>query len=196
MKLFYRQYGENKPLVILHGLFGQSDNWATLAKKMADSGIQAITVDLRNHGQSPHTNEMDYEMMAQDVFELMQELHLESPIILGHSMGGKVAMMLDRLYPGFLRQIIIADISPRQYPAGHTQVFEALNAVNFDVVKTRKDVELILRKFLNDEAVIQFLLKNVYWETPEKLNWRFNLKSIQNHYDKILASIPDYQSNT
>ncbi|GIV29517.1 MAG: alpha/beta hydrolase [Bacteroidia bacterium] len=196
MKLFFRKYGEGQPLIILHGLFGQSDNWNTIAKKMVENGIQVYTVDLRNHGQSPHSEEMNYELMAEDIKELMEVEQMQSPVILGHSMGGKVAMMFDAKYPGMLKKIIVADILPKRYPAGHTEVFEALNAVNFDVIKTRKDVDGVLRQHLKDEAVIQFLLKNIYWETADKLNWRFNLKAIQNNYEEILREIPIFLSHT
>ncbi|RME18920.1 MAG: alpha/beta fold hydrolase [Bacteroidetes bacterium] len=194
MKLFFRKYGQGQPLIILHGLFGQSDNWNTLAKKFSENGLQAYIVDLRNHGQSPHDDEMNYEVMARDVKELVDAESIQSPVMMGHSMGGKVTMMFDRLYPDVLKKLIVVDILPKQYPGGHTEVFQALNAVNFDLVKTRKDAEDILRQHLKDEAVIQFLLKNIHWETAERLNWRFNLSVIQKNYENILAEIPYYQS--
>lgn len=196
MKLFFRKYGEGQPLIILHGLFGQSDNWNNIAKILAQQGIQSITVDLRNHGQSPHTSEMNYEIMANDIFELIQSENIPSPIILGHSMGGKVAMTYDYLYPNTLKKIIVVDIVPKKYIPAHTVVFNALNAVDFNLIKNRKDAENILRKYLQDEAIIQFLLKNLYWQTTEKLNWRFNLNAIQEHYESILDSLPFYVSST
>ncbi|GIV26558.1 MAG: alpha/beta hydrolase [Bacteroidia bacterium] len=196
MKLHFRKYGEGSPLIILHGLFGQSDNWNTLAKKFAEHNLQVYAVDLRNHGLSPHSEEMSYELMAKDVNELVLSENLQHPILMGHSMGGKVAMWYDYLFPHSLWKLIVVDIAPKQYKPGHEDVFKALNAVDFNIVKNRKEAELILRNYLKDEGVIQFLLKNIYWETSEKLNWRFNLKSIQKHYDEILKAIPDYVSST
>lgn len=196
MELFYRKFGEGSPLIILHGLFGQSDNWNTLAKKFAEHQLMVYTVDLRNHGLSPHSEEMNYELMANNVYELIQKEKLSNPILLGHSMGGKVAIKFDQLYSKLLNKLIVADIAPKKYPAGHTEVFNALNAVDFNRIKNRKDAEQLLRSYLSDEAVIQFLLKNMYWETSEKLNWRFYLKSIQKNYDNILEEIPLSNSET
>ncbi len=194
--LHFRKYGEGTPLIILHGLFGQSDNWNTLAKKFAEHQLQVYAVDLRNHGLSPHSDEMSYEQMAKDVRELILSENLNHPVLMGHSMGGKVTMKYDYLFPETLKKLIVVDIAPKQYKPGHEEVFKALNAVDFNQVKNRKEVEMILRKYLKEEGVIQFLLKNIYWETPEKLNWRFNLNAIQNHYDEILKATPNYLSQT
>jgi pimeloyl-ACP methyl ester carboxylesterase len=196
MQLHFRKFGEGKPLIILHGLFGQSDNWNTLAKKFAENSLFVYTVDLRNHGLSPHTDTMSYSEMANDLRELIETENINQPILLGHSMGGKVAMWFDYLFPNTLSKIIVVDIAPKKYPPGHTDVFFALNAVDFSEAKTRKDVEMQIRKHLSNEAVIQFLLKNVYWETPEKLNWRFNLSVIENYYEEILSAVPEYSSFT
>lgn len=196
MLLHFRKYGEGTPLIILHGLFGQSDNWNTLAKKLAEHQLQVYAVDLRNHGLSPHSDEMSYEWMAKDVHELILTENLEQPILMGHSMGGKVAMWYDYLFPRTLKKLSVVDIAPKQYKPGHEEVFKALNAVDFHQVKNRKEAEMILRRYLKEESVIQFLLKNIYWQTPEKLNWRFNLNAIQNHYDEILKAIPNYLSQT
>lgn len=196
MILHFRKYGEGTPLIILHGLFGQSDNWNTLAKKLAEHPLQVYAVDLRNHGLSPHSDEMSYEWMAKDVRELILSENLNHPVLMGHSMGGKVAMWYDYLFPQTLKKLIVVDIAPKQYKPGHEEVFKVLNAVDFNQVKTRKEAEIILRNHLKEESVIQFLLKNIYWETPEKLNWRFNLNVIQSHYDEILKAIPNYLSQT
>jgi pimeloyl-ACP methyl ester carboxylesterase len=196
MQLHFRKLGEGNPLIILHGLFGQSDNWNTLAKKFAEHSLSVYTVDLRNLGLSPHSDTMSYSEMANDVKELIESENINQPILLGHSMGGKVAMWFDYLFPNILSKIIVVDIAPKKYPPGHTDVFNALNAVDFSAAKTRKDVEMQIRKHLSNEAVIQFLLKNVHWETPEKLNWRFNLSIIENYYEEILSAVPEYSSFT
>lgn len=196
MQLHYRQHGQGQPLIILHGLFGQSDNWNTIAKKLAEHKLTVYTLDLRNHGQSPHSPEMNYELMAKDVKEFIDTHHIPTPIMMGHSMGGKVAMWFDYLFPNELKKMIVVDIGPKKYSSTHSEVFAALNAVDFSRIHHRKDVELILRKYLKEESIIQFLLKNVYWEKENQLNWRFNLKAIQNHYEDILAPVPDYVSQT
>ncbi len=196
MELYYRKYGEGQPLIILHGLFGYGDNWHTLAKMFSQHNISVYTVDLRNHGLSTHHPEINYELMAKDVKELIETKNISFPILMGHSMGGKVSMYFDYLFPQDLKKLIIVDIAPKKYPHGHLDVFRALNAVDFTSLKTRKDVEMELRKHLKEEAVIQFLLKNVYWETSEKLSWRFNLFAIQNNYEEILKEVPFYNSST
>jgi len=196
MNLHFRKYGEGQALIILHGLFGQSDNWNTIAKKLAENNLSVYTVDLRNHGLSPHSDEMNYPLMAEDVKSLMDTEHIQSPILMGHSMGGKVSMWVDYLFPNLLKKLIVVDIAPKAYLPGHTDVFNALNAVDFNVIKTRKEAETVLKKHLTNEAVVQFLLKNIYWETSEKLNWRFNLKSIQTHYEEVLKPLPTYSSPT
>lgn len=196
MNLHYRKYGEGNPLIILHGLFGQSDNWNSIAKKLAEYGIACYVPDLRNHGLSPHSEEMSYELMARDIKTLIDTEGLEKPSIMGHSMGGKLGMYVDYLYPDLLNSLIVVDIAPKAYSPGHTDVFTALNAIDFHTIKSRQEAAQILRQHLTDESVVQFLLKNIYWETPEKLNWRFNLKVIQNHYEGILKSIPFYHSHT
>src|ERR1700740_3726323 len=115
MKLAYREFGQGQPLIILHGLFGQSDNWTTLAKQFAEKGLHVFTLDLRNHGLSPHSEVWNYEVMADDLKEFINEHQLKDPILLGHSMGGKVVMFFELKYPGIAKKIIAADIAPRAY---------------------------------------------------------------------------------
>ncbi len=197
MELFFRTFGEEQPIIILHGLFGSSDNWNTLAKTLSENTFKVFTIDLRNHGQSPHSEDMSYELMAKDITEFIQKYNIQKPILMGHSMGGKVAMYVDYLYPNILQQLIVVDIALKAYPEnGHSDVFAALNAVDFNVIKTRRDTEQVLREYLQQESVIQFLLKNVYWQTSDTLAWRFNLSAIQKHYKNIITQIPFYTSNT
>lgn len=197
MELFFRTYGEGSPLLILHGLFGQSDNWNTLAKKIAENNFTVYTIDLRNHGQSPHNKEMNYEVMAKDVHELIKKENIHHPSLLGHSMGGKVAMMYDYLFPDTLSKLIVADIAPKQYPPdGHQDVFHALQSINFNTISLRKEAEQELKKHLHNEAVVQFLLKNIYWKNDNQLDWRFNLNAIIHHYPEIIAALPTYTSHT
>ncbi|MDP1800873.1 MAG: alpha/beta fold hydrolase [Bacteroidota bacterium] len=197
MKLAYREFGQGQPLVIMHGLFGQSDNWNTLAKQFAEKGFHVFTLDLRNHGLSPHSDVWNYEVMADDLKEFIDEHKLKNTIVLGHSMGGKVAMFFELKYTNVASKIIVADISPRAYEPHHDSVLKALNAVDFSKIKTRKEAEAILNTYLDDFGTKQFLLKNIYWRDTDNniMDWRFNLKAITQNYNNIGAAIPAGSSN-
>ncbi len=183
MKLFYRKFGQGQPLIILHGLFGQSDNWNTLAKKFAEKSFEVYIVDLRNHGLSPHSDVWNYQAMSNDILELINENNLRHIILLGHSMGGKVAMHFAIQHQELLDKLIVVDIATKYYPPHNLEVLEALNAVDFNIVKNRKEVEIILSKYITDFATRQFLLKNIYWKENGELDWRFNLKAITEKYE-------------
>lgn len=197
MKLAYREYGQGQPLIILHGLFGQSDNWNTLAKNFADRGFRVFTVDQRNHGLSPHSNEWNYELMAGDLNEFIADHALKNSILLGHSMGAKTVMFFQKNYPTIAGKLIIADMAARAYPPHHASVFEALQAVDFDFVSTRKDVEQIMSGYIKDFGTLQFLLKNIYWKDTvnNKMDWRFNLSVIIKNYDSIMVQVPFFNSH-
>jgi len=192
MELAYREYGAGKPLIILHGLFGQSDNWNTLAKRFSDAGFRVFTVDQRNHGLSPHSDVWDYKSMADDLREFIALHELDKPILLGHSMGGKTLMFFELMYAGISEKIVIVDIAPRAYESHHEAVMHALNSVKFDEITTRKQAEEILNIYISDFATKQFLLKNIYWKNSETnlLDWRFNLKTISKEYDNIGVEVP------
>ena len=198
MKLAYREFGKGQPLIILHGLFGQSDNWNTLAKNFSERNLHVFTIDQRNHGLSPHSNTWDYTAMAEDLQEFIQGHQLVNPILLGHSMGGKTVLFYEAMFSGIAKKIIVADIAPRAYEPHHDLVLAALNAVDFDFVTSRKDVETILNQYLNDFGTKQFLLKNIYWKDSlnNKMDWRFNLKAITKNYDNIGIAVPDFKSKT
>jgi pimeloyl-ACP methyl ester carboxylesterase len=191
MNLFFRKSGSGKPLIILHGLFGISDNWATLAKQWSDY-FTVYAVDLRNHGQSPHSDQWKYWIMAEDVLELIEKEKLQDSILLGHSMGGKVAMRLALDSPEVISQLIVSDIGPKQYPIGNQDVVNALLKVNPEKLSSRKEAEDILAKNIKDNGTIQFLLKNLYWDElsngTKKLAWRFNLPVIAKNLPEVSAA--------
>lgn len=197
MQLAYREYGDGQPLIIFHGLFGQSDNWNTLAKKFAENGLKVFTVDLRNHGLSPHHHEWNYEVMADDVHKFVIDHNIKDPILLGHSMGGKVVMYFQLKYPDIAKKIIVADMSPRAYESIHDEVLEGLNKVDFSLIKTRKEAEAVLAQYILDNGTRQFLLKNIYWKDSNNnlMDWRFNLKTITTEYFNIGNAVPQ-QKNT
>ena len=198
MKLAYREFGEGQPLIILHGLFGQSDNWNTLAKRFGENGFKVYTLDQRNHGLSQHSDAWDYQLMAKDLKEFIEEHHLQNVILLGHSMGGKTILFFEQMFPQLANKLIIVDISPRAYEPHHDSVLKALNAVDFTDINTRKEAEAILGEYISDFGTKQFLLKNIFWKEDEtkQMAWRFNLKTITKEYNNIGVSVPFFISDT
>lgn len=198
MELKYREYGQGQPLIILHGLFGQSDNWNTLAKRFADNDFRVFTIDQRNHGLSPHSSVWDYQAMAEDLNEFIEAHHLHQPIIIGHSMGGKTVMFFELLFPHIAKQLVVVDIAPKAYKPHHDAVLQALNAVDFNSITMRKEAEAVLNEYITDFGTKQFLLKNIYWKDDEskQMAWRFNLETITKEYNNIGVEIPDGTSDT
>lgn len=191
MKLFFRKSGAGKPLIILHGLFGISDNWTALSRLWSQY-FTVYAVDLRNHGQSPHSDEWNYEVMANDIIELMGDEKLTDVTVLGHSMGGKVAMRLAIDFPMALSKLVVIDIAPRQYTPHHGDVLAAIAKVNPQTLSSRKEAESILRETLKDEGTIQFLLKNLFWkenaDETKTLDWRFNVEVITRNIHEVNAA--------
>lgn len=182
--------GEGKPFIILHGFLGMSDNWKTLGNEFADAGYEVHLLDQRNHGRSPHVNEMNYSSMAQDVIDYCEKRNLENIILLGHSMGGKVAMQVAGEAPYLVEKLIIVDISPRYYSPHHDQILEGLTAVDEATLTSRGDAEDLLAKFIKENGVRLFLLKNLYWKTKEKLSLRLNLKVLKENIEEVGKALP------
>lgn len=188
MKLFFRKYGEGPPLIILHGLFGSADNWNTLGKKFGDY-FTTYLVDQRNHGQSPHSEIWNYDVMAEDILELMQDENIQKAHILGHSMGGKTAMFFAAKYPDKVDLLLVSDISPRYYPVHHREIIDALISLPLPDLKSRNEAEELLKDKITDFGTRQFLLKNLYWK-DEKLEWRFNLNVIEPNIEEVGKALP------
>jgi len=174
MKLFFREYGNGKPLIILHGLFGSSDNWLPQAKIFSDQ-YKVYVVDLRNHGQSPHSDAFDYPVMVADLVEFVQEHQLNDPIILGHSMGGKAAMNFALSHPDKLSRLIVVDIAPRAYDLEHYVIVDGLKSIPLSQLSSRNDADVILSKFVPEPGVRQFLLKNLQRTAEGGFSWKINL---------------------
>jgi pimeloyl-ACP methyl ester carboxylesterase len=189
--LYSKIEGTGKPLVILHGFLGMSDNWKTLATNYAQEGFNVHLLDLRNYGRSFHSDEFDYDVMAQDVLDYFENHNLDHINLLGHSMGGKVAMLFATKYPEKVAKLIIADIGPKYYPPHHQTILQGLNAVDFSKKPTRNQVEEILSTFIPDFGTRQFLMKNLYWKTPEELAFRFNLEVVTKKVSQIGAALPE-----
>lgn len=182
--------GQGNPLLILHGFLGMSDNWKTLSAQYVSNEFQVHALDLRNHGKSFHSNDFSYELMVNDVVEYCNQYSLKRIDIIGHSMGGKIVMLLATLYPDLINKLIVADIGPKFYAPHHQTILNALNAVDFKEKPSRIDVENIVSKYISDFGTRQFLLKNLYWVTPGQLDFRFNLKVFNAKIEEIGKALP------
>jgi esterase len=189
MKLHYQITGTGQALVIIHGLFGSSDNWRMVAKQLSQYA-QVITVDLRNHGLSPHSAQQNYDLMVEDIIELLDDLAIDKAHIIGHSIGGKVAMAFAATHPERLNKLMVVDISPREYAgdSGHIAIFEALLAVDLSRYTRRSEVNELLSELLPDKAVRQFLLMNISQQNG-RLTWRINLKALYENYTHFGAAV-------
>ena len=199
MELHSNIIGEGVPLVILHGFLGMGDNWKTLAKQFSALGFQVHLVDQRNHGRSFHDSEFNYELLSEDLKTYCSHHNLEKIILLGHSMGGKTAMLFAALHPEIISKLIVADISPRFYPVHHDAILEGLSSLNFEVIKSRKEAETQLSKYVQDVGTRQFLLKNIYRVSSEVLGLRINLEALKTHVSEVgeaLAPALKYQKET
>jgi pimeloyl-ACP methyl ester carboxylesterase len=190
MILYSKIEGEGKPLFIFHGFLGMSDNWKSLGAQYAQEGFQVHLIDLRNHGRSFHSDAFDYTIMVQDVLDYFRAQGIERANIIGHSMGGKVAMLLATLHPEKVDKVIIADIGPKFYPQHHQTILEGLNAVDFSTQPSRNKVEEILSQYIPDFGTRQFLMKNLYWKTSNQLDFRFNLKVLTEKIDQVGVALP------
>ncbi|MEW6731081.1 MAG: alpha/beta fold hydrolase [Acidobacteriota bacterium] len=188
MILNYRSYGRGSTLIILHGLLGSLDNWHTLSKSFAES-FQVLTLDQRNHGQSPHHNEFNYQVMAKDLREFMQLQGLGQAHLLGHSMGGKTAMRFALDYPDMVDRLIVIDIAPKAYPPQHNEIFAALYALDLKTFHNRKEIDMALATGIPDFAIRQFLLKNISYNEATGFKWKMNLDAIYKNYEKINEAI-------
>jgi esterase len=192
LKLHHRILGEGEPLVILHGLFGYSDNWQTHAKKLADY-YKVILVDQRNHGHSPWSEEFTYDLLVDDLKELVDDLKLKDIILVGHSMGGKTAMRYAQRYPDDLDKLIVVDIGVKTYPAHHDLILQGLLAVETKDLSSRSVAEKQMEPFIASSGIRQFLLKNLYWKEKGKLAWRINIPVLQREMPNILKGLPEVE---
>ena len=185
MKLNYKQYSTaGAPLLIMHGLFGSLGNWGWHSRELA-MNFAVTGLDLRNHGGSPHSNVMDYQCMADDVLEFMDDHGIERCHLLGHSMGGKVAMQLALQAPHRVDHLVVADIAPVQYQGEHDSVFSGLLAIDLAAIGSRSEADSILVKYEEDELVRQFLLTNLVRNPEGGFHWRINLQVLHASYSKL-----------
>jgi len=195
MKLFYRKYGNGPPLIILHGLFGSSDNWVTIAKSLAEN-FTVILPDQRNHGQSPHSEIHDYDSMRDDLFELADDLSLKKIFLAGHSMGGKTAIAFAMKWPEMLNGLLIADISPFTNEAGrnsiyseHNNILSAVLSIDMTKVSTRSDAETLLSEKIESEKTRSLIMKNLQRTGNNSFSWKINAESLLKNLDKIMTGV-------
>jgi esterase len=188
MQLNFQRHGEGFPLIILHGLFGSLDNWQSVARHWSES-FQTFTLDLRNHGRSPHSEDFNYAVMVEDVREFMAAQGLNSAHLLGHSMGGKVAMHFALKNPALVKKLVVIDMAPRAYPPSHETIFKALLALDLDSFRERAEIDKALVLSIPDNATRQFLLKNIKRNDAGAFEWKMNLPAIYKNYADVTGAI-------
>lgn len=182
--------GSGRPLIILHGFLGMADNWKTLGQKFAASGYEVHMIDQRNHGRSFHSEVFDYESMASDLLVYLKHKNLTEVILLGHSMGGKTAMLFATLHAKVVSKLIVADISPRFYPIHHETILNGLSSLDFSKIKSRGEADEVLSEVIHDFGIRQFLLKNLYWVEKGTLGFRMNLKVLKEQVSEVGEALP------
>ena len=184
MELFFRTLGTGRPLIILHGLFGSSDNWMSVARSLEEQ-YHVFLVDLRNHGQSFHAEEFNYQVMMEDLKNFIHSHHIESPMVLGHSMGAKVAMWLALSHPELLAKLVVVDMAPKSYPVHHARILEGLSSIPLNSIKSRRDADEMLASYVEEIGIRQFLLKNLARNEHGGFLWKINLPVIQRNIEVI-----------
>ncbi len=188
MQLNYKEFGQGDPIIILHGLFGMLDNWQTIAKKLAEENSVYI-VDQRNHGRSPHTDTHDYPSMAEDLRQFMEDNWIYKTHLIGHSMGGKTAMQFALDFPDMVDKLVVVDISPKAYPGGHHEIFEALRSLDTSKIESRLQADEHLAQSIDDKGIRLFLMKNLTRDKEGGYKLKMNLPVLYKCYGEILAPV-------
>ncbi|WP_223034752.1 alpha/beta fold hydrolase [Hanstruepera marina] len=190
MDLYSNVLGEGKPFIILHGFLGMGDNWKTLGQQFSEQGYEVHLVDQRNHGRSFHDENFSYEVMITDLKHYLDANGLNDIVLLGHSMGGKTAMLFATQYPEMVNKLIVADISPRYYPIHHETILNGLSSLDFSLLKSRGAADKQLAQYVSDYGTRQFLLKNLYWIEKGQLALRMNLKVLKEQVSEVGEPLP------
>lgn len=181
--LHYTQSGSGEPLIILHGLFGSGKNWQSLARIFAEN-FEVYTLDLRNHGQSFHHSDFDYELIVEDVYRLLGHLGIVQCQVIGHSMGGKTAMLLALRYSTLVSKLVVADIAPVSYAHDYDHLIEPILSLDLDQYEYRASIDQALQKDIPEAPLRAFLLQNLA-RVGEQWSWKVNWKAIKQNIDKI-----------
>ncbi|MEI6122431.1 MAG: alpha/beta fold hydrolase [Bacteroidota bacterium] len=192
MELFYRSFGEGKPIIILHGLLGMSDNWMQPARQLAKT-YRVVVPDLRNHGNSPHSATFHLQALADDILELVNTLGLHSIYLLGHSLGGRIAISLALQHPNLIEKLVVVDIAPRAYSGSKSiaNLLTAMSKVEFKNHKSLSEIEVFLARFIPDVRVRQLVLKNIKRLEPELFGWKCNFDVILSHVETLMSPVSE-----
>ncbi|HSP12098.1 MAG TPA: alpha/beta fold hydrolase [Salegentibacter sp.] len=193
MKLHSNIIGEGTPFLFLHGFLGMGDNWKTLGGQFAETGFQVHLIDQRNHGKSPHSDDFDYEIMAEDIMDYCKQHELSEIILLGHSMGGKTAMLVAAQNPELVKKLIVVDIAPKYYAPHHQQILDGLTALDEANLSSRKQAEDLLKEFITNKGIRLFLLKNLERESQDKLCLKLNLSALKANIENVGEALPEEQ---
>lgn len=188
MNLHFRKYGSGPALIILHGLFGSSDNWHSLATKWGQD-FEVYALDLRNHGSSPHESMMSYMDIVRDLDQFMRSHNLSSAYILGHSLGGKAAMLFTSIYPEMVAGLVVLDIGVAETIGKHSPLLAVLERVDLDLYTNRASIKNEIEAFISEPAIVQFLLKNIMRRVDSTYAWKFNKDGLLDQYDKLVVEL-------
>jgi esterase len=205
MTLFYREKGEgNRTIIIVHGLYGASDNWLSVAGDLEED-FRVILIDQRNHGQSPHSNNHTYKTMTQDLLELMQQKKIEKAILIGHSMGGKTVMRFSLEHPEMVEKMIVVDIAPKPYEpssnyaqitADHKKILDALSSLDLSQFESRSQIDSALKETFPTKKIRMFLMKNLKRNNEGHFSWQLNLYALKNNMEEIMDGFSDLKEPT
>ncbi len=203
MKLFFRELGDgNTNIIIIHGLYGSSDNWLSVARLLKDKS-RIFILDQRNHGQSPHSSEMNYTVMSEDIKSFMRERKLDKAIVMGHSMGGKTAMAFALQNPDLVQKLVILDIAPKSYQAfsnytkitnDHRVIVNGLLSIKPSDHNSRSSIDKELKTNIPNNMLRSFLLKNIGRDENKKLYWKLNVRAISDNLDQIMDGVAEFES--
>ena len=197
MLLYSKILGDSENhILILHGFLGSGDNWISIARKLNFEGFTVHLIDLRNHGRSYHSEDFDYRLMSNDLFKYIKHYKINDPILIGHSMGGKTAMKFSLKYPELVLKLFVLDISPKEYPIQHQSIIDSLESLDFNSLNTRKEIDNKLKKSIEQPALRNFLMKNIYRKDNTRFDFRFNLKSLSKNIDKIGEKVDSVEKFT
>ncbi len=191
MILHSKIIGEGKPLLILHGFLGMGDNWKSLGNRFVENGYEVHLIDQRNHGRSFHSDEFSYNLIVEDIKNYCDYHKLENSVLIGHSMGGKSAMLFAVSYPEMVSKLLVADIGPKAYPQHHQDILKALSLLDFSKVRTRGQADEVLSPYIQEISTRQFLLKNLYWVDKGQLGLRINLPVLADKIEEVGKALPE-----
>lgn len=178
-----------RDIFIIHGFLGMGDNWKSHANQIAKKNFKVHLIDLRNHGKSFWSDKFNFDLMVDDIYNYASYHNIDRFSLIGHSMGGNISMLFTQKFPELLEKIIIIDILPKQYKPHHENILKSLKSIDFEKMNTRKDVDIHMSTFIEDERVRQFLLKNLYWINKERLGLKLNINVLFEFKDKLSINL-------